>query len=116
MKPGYIEAAPIGEVKAQKDYWNGQLLKAGLGRQYRIVAHEVPGISQGRIFMGIFVEPRKTGKTPRCPLCCGHGRLLTANCGWCSNDYDPDHLADVSIAEDEPMWLCSHGIGVERGV
>jgi hypothetical protein len=54
-------------------------------------------------------------QAPRCPLCCEHGIPLTRNCGWCQNDYDPDRLADVWIADGEPMWLCPHGVGAEPG-
>ncbi|HEX3957772.1 MAG TPA: hypothetical protein VHZ03_14235 [Trebonia sp.] len=50
---------------------------------------------------------------PRCPECCQHGILLTRPCGWCENDYDPDHAADAWIPDDQPMWKCPHGIGVD---
>lgn len=44
---------------------------------------------------------------PRCPECCEHGIPLKWACWWCEGD-----LADyLGPAEDEPQWLCPHGIG-----
>jgi hypothetical protein len=77
------------------------------GRGARAELEALTTLLEGSKGMG---EPQKA---PRCPLCCEHGILLVRNCGWCENDYDPDHLADAWLPEEEPMWLCPHGIGVE---
>ena len=44
-----------------------------------------------------------------CDLCCVHGIPLTRPCGWCSNDYDPDHTANEWLPDGEPHWPCPHG-------
>lgn len=50
---------------------------------------------------------------PRCPLCCEHGVPLSRP--WCSYCEDRDGGYLDAIADDEPMWLCPHGVGVEPG-
>lgn len=56
---------------------------------------------------------------PRCPKCCTHGLPYSAEdqktygtssgwCGWCGDV--ADGYADP-IPDDEPQWLCPHGIG-----
>lgn len=52
------------------------------------------------------------GKAPRCPSCCDHGVPLTRNCGSCEDT--EDGYLDV-LSDDEPQWLCPHGVGVEPG-
>ena len=49
-------------------------------------------------------------KAPRCPLCCVHGRPY-ATAGWCGWCEDTDGGYADRFDDDEPMWLCPHGIG-----
>jgi len=58
---------------------------------------------------------------PRCPRCCTHGLPYSAEdmkkygtsgwCGWCEDEevYGP------MIPDDEPQWLCPHGVGEQPG-
>lgn len=55
-------------------------------------------------------EDAEASGCERCPLCCEHGIPLTRNCGCCEDTNDG--YLDV-IRDDEPMWLCPHGIGTE---
>ncbi len=49
---------------------------------------------------------------PRCPECCTHGVPLTRDCGACE-DHENGYLDWIN--DDEPQWLCPHGIGVAVG-
>lgn len=50
---------------------------------------------------------------PRCNHCCSHGVPLIHWCGWCEDI--EQGMDDCIIPEDEPQWLCPHGIGVAIG-